>query len=227
MQVPADNRPGEDFATNCGASPKRAILFSMTTTQPKRRFFRYSLRTLMLLVTVFCIWMGIVTKRARDQKYAVEAIRELGGVVFYEHQTIPFVFVGIGRSPPGFNIVEPGPKWLRRFIGDEYFFTVSGVNLGELKIDDASLAEIKRLTNVKTLDLRNTQVTDIGLKHLKGWTDLTSLNLRDTNITDAGLEHLKGLAKLLELQLNNKVSDESVKKLQQALPNCKIYNWNP
>ena len=31
----------------------------MTTTHPKRRFFRYSLRTLMLVVTVFCIWMGI------------------------------------------------------------------------------------------------------------------------------------------------------------------------
>ncbi len=197
----------------------------MTTTHPKRRFFRYSLRTLMIVVTLFCIWLGITAKRAREQKYAVEAIRELGGMVFYEHQAIPFF--AIGRSPPGFTIVEPGPKWLRRFIGDEYFFTVSLVNLGELKTDDASLAAIKRLTNVKTLDLRNTQVTDIGLKHLKGWTDLTSLNLRDTNITDAGLEHLKGLAKLLVLQLNNKVSDESVKELQQALPNCKIYNWNP
>jgi len=42
-------------------------------------------------------------------------------------------------------------------------------------------------------------------------------------VTDAGLEHLKGLTTLQELHLSHtKVSDEGVKKFQQALPKCKI-----
>ena len=44
-------------------------------------------------------------------------------------------------------------------------------------------------------------------------------------VTDAGLglDHLKGLDPLQELRLRNtKVTDEGVKKLQQALPKCQI-----
>ncbi|NQU21935.1 MAG: hypothetical protein HQ567_11685 [Candidatus Nealsonbacteria bacterium] len=42
-------------------------------------------------------------------------------------------------------------------------------------------------------------MTDAGLEYLEGMTSLQSLDLRGTQVTDAG-----------------------IKKLQQALPNCKI-----
>jgi hypothetical protein len=42
-------------------------------------------------------------------------------------------------------------------------------------------------------------------------------------VTDAGLEHLKALRQLQRLDLKEtKVTADGVKKLQQALPNCKI-----
>ncbi len=44
----------------------------MHDTRSRRRFFRYSLRTLFVVVTVFCVWMGITAKRARDQRLAQE-----------------------------------------------------------------------------------------------------------------------------------------------------------
>jgi hypothetical protein len=47
--------------------------------------------------------------------------------------------------------------------------------------------------------------------------------LPNTKIGDAGLEHLKGLTQLQFLALGNTaVTDAGVKKLRQALPNCKI-----
>ena len=47
-----------------------------------------------------------------------------------------------------------------------------------------------------------------------------SLNAR---FDDAGLERLKGLRQLQELAIaNSPVTDEGLKKLQQALPNCRI-----
>jgi hypothetical protein len=43
------------------------------------------------------------------------------------------------------------------------------------------------------------------------------------NLTDGGLEHLKGLTNLQKMSFSNTgVTDEGVKNLQQALPNCKI-----
>jgi hypothetical protein len=47
--------------------------------------------------------------------------------------------------------------------------------------------------------------------------------LNSIEVTDAGLENLKGLTQLHILWLTRtKVTDEGVKKLQQALPKCQI-----
>jgi len=49
------------------------------------------------------------------------------------------------------------------------------------------------------------------------------LQLRGTEITDAGLVHLTGLTNLHTLILHGTlVTDEGVKTLQEALPDCKI-----
>ena len=87
---------------------------------------------------------------------------------------------------------------------------------GQVKVDNN-----KAVVEVR---LGGRQVTDAGLEHLKGLTHLKILYLADTQVTDAGLEHLKGLTKLQLLWLfGTKVTVEGVEKLQQALPNCKIY----
>jgi hypothetical protein len=54
-------------------------------------------------------------------------------------------------------------------------------------------------------------------------TDVARLFLGHTQVADTGLEHLEGLGQLQWLSLRGtQVTDEGVKKLQQALPNCKI-----
>ena len=119
------------------------------------------------------------------------------------------------------------------------------VKLGNTKVTDAGLKHLKGLTKLQSLNLWGTNVTDAGLEHLKGMTMLKSLNLSDTDVTglehlkgltnlktlyldytkvtDAGLENLKGLKSLRSLGLTNtNVTDEGVKKLQKALPDCRI-----
>ena len=98
------------------------------------------------------------------------------------------------------------------------------VNLSGTQVTDAGLEHLKGLTNLRRLYLSGTKVTDAGLEHLKGLTNLEHLSLSSTKVTDAGLEHLKGLTKLRALALKGtQVTNVGVKKLQQALPNCKIY----
>ena len=53
--------------------------------------------------------------------------------------------------------------------------------------------------------------------------DLTKLHLLNTEVTDAGLEHLKGLSKLRDLSVGDtKVTPGGGKKLQEALPQCRV-----
>ena len=183
----------------------------MTTDKPKprRRWLQFSLRTLFLVVMVLCVWLAVITKQTRDQRLSVEAIRKVGGDVVYAHV--------LEQSDP------PGPGWLRRLIGDEYFFSVSILELNHSEVGDRDLAAIMRLTNIKRLYISNPQITDAGLLHLQGLTELRVLDLGSTQTTDAGLEYLRELTNLRELNLpNTQVTDEGVENLQQALPYCQI-----
>ena len=84
------------------------------------------------------------------------------------------------------------------------------------------------LTRPVRLKLGGSRVTDDTLEVLSitsgpHFAPLKGLDLSRTQVTDAGLEHLKGLTKLQSLDLRGtQATDEGAKKLQQALPNCKI-----
>ena len=84
------------------------------------------------------------------------------------------------------------------------------------------------LTKPVRLKLGGSRVTDDTLEVLSitsgpRFSRLKGLDLSRTQVTDAGLDHLKGLTKLQLLDLRGtQATDEGAKKLQQALPNCRI-----
>ncbi len=120
----------------------------------------------------------------------------------------------------GSQITDAGLKHL------EGLTKVTELYLNHTEITDAGLEHLEGLTTLRRLDLIETQVTDAGLEHLEGLTNLEWLYLSDTQITDAGLaglEHLEGLTNLERLDFRRpQVTDQGVKRLQEALPNCKI-----
>jgi hypothetical protein len=197
---------------------------------------------LLIAVLVLCLplsWFAVRMEKARSQRKAVERIYRLGGRVMYDWE---YDALESGRRPR-----RPATSWLRTLIGDDFLDTVmvvvlydthvgnpeleyldglttlKALSLDRTEITDAGLEYCEGLTNLKWLSLENTQVTDAGLEYLKGLTSLEELFLDDTQVGGAGLEHLQGLTNLESLQLNNtQVLPEDVKKLQEALPNCKI-----
>lgn len=86
---------------------------------PRRRWLQFSLRGFLIMLTAFAVWLGVVAHRAREQREAVEAIRALGGYVLYE-----------GEDRFGEEAEQAGPAWLRKIIGDDYFYNVAGVGFG-------------------------------------------------------------------------------------------------
>ena len=118
------------------------------------------------------------------------------------------------------SIQEIGPPGVVGRAGD--YQGHAGFDTGKGPTDE-DLVNIAKLNNLRRLILSGSRVTDAGMVQLKGLTRLMCLDLSQTKVGDAGLEHLKGLANLRSLTLySTDVTDGGVKKLQKALPNCKI-----
>jgi len=209
-----------------------------------RQRFRYTLRQLLIAITVIAVFVGFFSQslwQARKQQQVVATVIRSGGSVTYESDDS-----GGGWFQTDSGIVLP--SWLQSVLGEDVFKNVALVSLhgssvrdsdlqpfgdalkelrklylSNTQITNAGLVHLKGLTNLDTLILTNTKITDAGLVHLKDLTNLIWLDLSHTQITDAGLEHLKELTNPLYLNLNfTQLTDEGVKKLRQALPNCTI-----
>src|SRR5688572_12050313 len=102
------------------------------TAKPKRRWYQFSLQTLLVVVTLLCIgpggYVAYEQRKARKQKAAVKAIEKLGGYVEYD-RTVPV------RSPI-----------MRQALGDESFGNVDVVRLFGKQENDAALGPIAELT---------------------------------------------------------------------------------
>lgn len=173
----------------------------MTTTKTKRRWFQFRLRTLLLVVTVFAVCMAWYVSRAQRQRRTVAALRAMGGRVVYNADL---------RLP------ELAPAWLQRLLGDDYFFSVSHLDLSRnTGVDDETLVHLDELAHLRSLDLGQTQVTDAGLGSLKGMSELESLKLEGIPITNEGLAHLAGLRKLHFLAIDSpQVTDQGLVSLK-------------
>ncbi len=109
-------------------------------------------------------------------------------------------------------------------LGSKFYFYPQGHLKDVMPIPDRWLWKCFSDQPVQRVFLAGTQATDTDLEHLKGLTSLKGLYLDDTQVTDAGLAHLKGITSLQTLWLNRtQVTDAGVKKLQEALPQCKIH----
>ena len=202
----------------------------------KRRWYQFSLRSLLIFIAVVaagCAWLTGKVKRKRWERAAVEALRKKGAMVTYDYNRVR-------------NGTPPGPAWMRRLLGDNYFSEVEWVCM-DGKVDDndlkgvaqfpqlksltmmgrgftdAGLVNLEELRELGQLNLSQTAITNDGLEHIKGLTQLTELWLYGTKVTDTGLVRLRGLTKLKYLSLAfTNVSDGGVDELQRALPGCHV-----
>jgi hypothetical protein len=83
--------------------------------------------------------------------------------------------------------------------------------------------DIGRLRHLIELDLTNASVSDEQIAGFQDVPRLTTLRLDGTKVTDKGLEVLASLGSLRELSLlGTNVTPKGVRRLRQALPNCRI-----
>ncbi|MCA9267171.1 MAG: hypothetical protein KDA41_01810, partial [Planctomycetales bacterium] len=83
------------------------------------------------------------------------------------------------------------------------------VNFRDLQIDDAALAHLAGLPQLRSVLLNKTAVTDQGLATLGQIETLENLDLRGCATTNDGVAHLAGLAKLRGLRLSTRQAEDT------------------
>lgn len=171
-------------------------------TKPRWRWFQFSLRALLLLMTVFGIWFGIRMDRARRQKRAVAVLQECGDI-FYEsqfnHRSVKFL---AKKTKPW------RPKWLRAIVGDDFFDRVYAAYLYRSPSDE-DLKSLRDLPDIETLIISSPQVTGKGIEHLRALPRLKELYLNCDKMTDTDLVHLPPLDELRYLNVCCSMSDQA------------------
>jgi hypothetical protein len=93
----------------------------------------------------------------------------------------------------------------------------------ELTVNDSTLAQVAKRTDLKRLYLNGTAITDRGLKHLAGLRELHTLSLSKTAVSDNGLRELRGLLNLRKLDVRDtNVTAEGAALLKGAIPKLEI-----
>lgn len=185
-----------------------------------RRLTRFSLRTVLVAITLLAVWLSFHCRSAKRQQASAEAVQRHGGWVYYDYEVGPD-----SKFVP--NPQSPVPEWLLKSLGHHHFHDIVYVNMvyddnGGKRLDNLNqsseiLVQLEGLPDLESLLLHDAQATDEGLKHVGKLTSLRRLFMWDAGaITDEGVAHLSELKKLEYLHLSNaKISDESLRVLAQ------------
>ena len=197
------------------------------TTPRKRRWWRFSLRTMLLASTAVCVWFGMLASSARRQQQAVEAIQKVYGTVTYDWQ-----FAEPSQQKPG-GPTPPGPQWLRRLLGPHYFDDVVEVSLNnnigptgahgrlaavaphlhnlprlrelDLISHDLTLEEAAHIGRLKQLELLRTLSMEITVEtaaEIANATGLREIDFSNVIVTPAALRKLARLPRLESFSLD-------------------------
>jgi hypothetical protein len=203
--------------------------------RPWRRFLRFSVRGLLVLVMVIGVGLGWLVRNAQIQREAVAAIRRAGGAALYDEEmrgptqahSRPAAWVDVIRTRIDrnyFSNVVSVHWWGGEGLSTDdqvvvhisHLRRVATLNLSGRAVTDSRFARLNNLSNVETLMLQHTAITDSGLASLEGMKDLRFLLISGPTLTDKGLEHLRGLDSITTLSLqDSRISDAGMVHLRK------------
>lgn len=211
--------------------------------RPLRRFLVISLRMLLVLVAVLAIWLARVTNRARLQAELVAELKAKKCQAEFDYQHPEYE---PGAKPSDrlstsarMKAEPPGPKWLRRIVGDEYFRNIvyvsyygrldhrsrPGLDMSTLGPgpDEELLRKLGSLGALKAIALNGSDMKGRALAHVGRQHDLENLLVYDCpNVTDESVAYLQDLRELKRVNIGGcPIGDRGVSYLAK-LPQMEV-----
>jgi hypothetical protein len=182
-----------------------------THPKPRRRWFRFSLRTMLVFTALACLALGWWVNAVQRQRRAIAAIKQNGGWFGYREDDSK-------KSKFKDWIREHATDWLGQNANDILgldLFCDSWVEYFSTPNADLILLQCRELSSLTHIDLRYSGASDLGVRYLRGHRNLEALKLSGCeNITDSSVPILAEFKSLRRLNLcGTKVTNASLPKL--------------
>ena len=138
-----------------GLAQGREMAEQASDTPTRRRpWLQFSLRTLLLVMTLVAVYLGLHCERARRQQEAVEALARISLFSYFCHVNYDNDFDGEGRLLvyPPFTPPRSTP-WIEQVLGRDFFHKVIDVELDvtDVAAVDKALPHLKRLPHLESI----------------------------------------------------------------------------
>ncbi|HEY3394530.1 MAG TPA: hypothetical protein VGK58_17600 [Lacipirellulaceae bacterium] len=182
----------------------------------------------MAILAVLLAFGGRRANDARKQRQLIALIQSYGGENYHNLDFTNGTERTIRFPNMEFSPVLPGPNWIRRRLGEEYFVSVVEAFFDKPShrvLDDAMFAEFvdslrsQGLPRPPGLVFSELPITDVTIQRLDEFPDLRSLHiLHCPGVTDAGLQTLGSLKKLRRLDLRGtSITDQGLANLSTLI----------
>ncbi len=178
------------------------------TDKPRRRRWRrFSLRTLFVVFTVVSIWLGTTITKAKRQAAAVAWVRSVGGYVHYDYHLGADGDYDFGRK-------SALPTWLVQFTGEDWWHRVIVVSINEPLNADTDCSQLGAFNDLKVLSLSNSWIREEQIDHVGSLEELEWFEANDAQISNRLLARLAKSTRLAECHLERtNVTDEGLQVL--------------
>lgn len=190
--------------------PDGAPAATAAQSAPRRGWgLRFSLRGLLLVVTILCVSLAWRLHRAKLQREAVLALRDAGGWVYYDYQQYDPKSCQFDKEATPWE-----PEWLQAQVGIDFFHDVEAVNMSfhgngisrrDEKAPDPPIAQhLAHLPRLRFLGLTAGACNDEGMRHVGQLRYLEVLLFWNApQITDAGASQLTNMPSLRCLHIGS------------------------
>ncbi len=148
-----------------------------------RRWRRFSVRSLLITLTLICLYLGRVAERAHRQQEIAVHFERLGAQVYFcpQYQRDVFGSVYVIRqsngklvtrkdapilSPSATLSCDQWPRW-RRLLGEPFFRDIDCVDCHGIQVTESDLAYLEELPALRDLELSQQYFDDRLLARLK------------------------------------------------------------
>ncbi|MBY0546685.1 MAG: hypothetical protein K2W95_05305 [Candidatus Obscuribacterales bacterium] len=115
------------------------------------------------------------------------------------------------------NVTDAG------LVGVEKLSDLKYLNVSRCDVGDVTMKRVSKMPRLSLIDACYTNVTDAGIKSLESLSELDTLSVMNTKVTEKCLPGLALKKKLGKICIKGMpASKETLQKLKNALPNCKI-----
>ncbi|MEM9412732.1 MAG: hypothetical protein AAGA30_16590 [Planctomycetota bacterium] len=163
---------------------------SESESKRARKWKSFSVKTMLIFITVFACWLGWYIPRVQRQKEAVEWVESIGGSLqakaFYD-----FEIMDPGTFAYKRNATSPIHQWLVNSLGIDFFHSVHHVLLNvEPSIDDPS--KLGGFPRLRMVQIGRTNAQDLSSFASLG--EIEAIDISGSNISSLrGVENCRRL----------------------------------